>query len=40
MLLSIKRDILAALAYFDLFDYPLTDQEVFERVQAALAKAK
>ncbi len=29
MSLSIKRDILVTLAYFDMFDYPLTYQEVF-----------
>jgi len=27
--LCVKRDILAALAYFDLFDYPLTQSEIF-----------
>ncbi|MGN6165697.1 MAG: nucleotidyltransferase domain-containing protein [Flavisolibacter sp.] len=27
--MCVKRDILAALAYFDLFDYPLTQSEIF-----------
>ena len=33
--MCVKRDILAALAYFDLFDYPLTQPEIFTYLRNA-----
>ena len=33
--MCVKRDILAALAYFDLFDYPLTQPEIFTYLRSS-----